>query len=68
MHGFEKGRIPEAYIKEHFKASLLAHTEKILFYFYAQDILIKSLAAKGAYIPRIFSFEKENVLFNKKHC
>lgn len=59
MHGFEKGRIPEAYIKEHFKASLLAHTEKILFYFYAQDIFIKSLAAKGVYIPKIFSFEKE---------
>lgn len=59
MHGFEKGKIPEAYIKEHFKISLLAHVEKIFFYFYAQDILIKSLSVNGAYIPRIFSFEKE---------
>lgn len=59
MHGFEKGKIPEAYIKEHFKISLLAHVEKIFFYFYAQDIFIKSLSANGAYIPRIFSFEKE---------
>lgn len=59
MHGFEKGKIPEIYIKEHFKISLLAHVEKIFFYFYAQDIFIKSLSANGAYIPRIFSFEKE---------
>jgi hypothetical protein len=59
MHGFEKGCIPEAYIKEHFKVSILTHVEKIFFYFYAQGRFIENLSSRGAYIPRIFSYEKE---------
>lgn len=59
MHGFQKGTIPEAYIKEHFKKSLLSHIEKIFFCFYAQDLFVKNFSGQGIYVPRVFSFDAE---------
>lgn len=59
MNGFEKGTVPEYYIKQHFAASLSHHLEHILYYFYAQDIFVSQLRALGMYIPKEFIIEKE---------
>ena len=66
MHGFEKGMIPELYIKEHFHSSLLLHIEKILFYFYAQALFAEKINSFGGYIPRVFTFEKNIDLATSK--
>jgi FKBP-type peptidyl-prolyl cis-trans isomerase (trigger factor) len=57
LEGFEKGKVPLAYIKNYFKKSFYAHIEKIFYAFYAKDAFYKLFRNDGIYIKKIIDFD-----------